>query len=265
MENPYTIVTQPVGIQHDQERLDQMVDLIRDTERPLFLHVHMMGTHGPLFSPEEQKFSIGKTQDEEWMTDFYDDSILTFDNYIGKVLEVLEQTGKIDNTILIIYSDHPMGYDVRYRVPLLIHLPNSKYAGQIKANTQNLDIAPTILDYLGIQEPQWMGGQSLLEDDPIKNRLIFSSGTSLLSDIGQGKNLIASSRVKAPFYQFTFFNVIDCQKWYRLNLIDMTWDSGNVSDHTRPCTEDNLLSMDQIKDALAEYLSTNGFDISTLP
>jgi hypothetical protein len=265
MENPYTIVTQPVGIQHDQERLDQMVDLIRDTERPLFIHAHMMGTHGPLFSPEKQKFSIGKTQDEEWMADFYDDSILTFDSYIGEILEALEQTGKIDNTILIIYSDHPMGYDVRLRVPLLVHFPNSQYAGQIIANTQNLDIAPTILDYLGINQPKWMTGQSLVEDDSSKNRLIFSSGTSLLSDIGQGKNLIASSRVKPPYYQFTFFNIIDCQKWYRLNLIDMTWDSGDVPGHTRPCTEDSLLSMDQIKDALAEYLSANGFDTSTLP
>jgi hypothetical protein len=180
-------------------------------------------------------------------------------------LEVLEQTGKIDNTILIIYSDHPMGYDVRYRVPLLIHLPNSKYAGQIKANTQNLDITPTILDYLGDQQPLWLAGRSLLEDAPTENRLIFNSGTSLLYDIGQGKNLIASSRVKAPFYQFTFFNVIDCQKWHRLNLIDMTWHSGDIPGHTNPCTEDSLLSMDQIKDALAEYLSTNGFDISTLP
>jgi hypothetical protein len=225
----------------------------------------MMDTHGPRFYPEQQKFSRGKTQEEGWMTDFYDDSILNFDLYIGEVLETLEQTSKINNTILVIYSDHPMGYNVKLRVPLLIHFPNNEFIGRIKTNAQNLDIAPTILDFLGINQPKWMTGQSLVEDDSSKNRLIFSSGTSLLTPIGQGKNLIASSQVKPPFYQFTFFNIIDCQKWYRLNLIDMTWDSGDVPGHTRPCTEDSLLSMDQIKDALAEYLSANGFDTSTLP
>ena len=265
MVNPYTIVTQPVGVQHDQVRLGQLVNLIRNTERPLFLHSHMMGTHGSLFSPVKQKFSIGKTQDEKWMTDFYDDSILTFDYYIGEILKALEQTGKIDNTILVVYSDHPMGYDVRSRVPLLIHFPNNQYAGQINANTQNLDIAPTVLDYLGIQKPLWMGGQSLLEDAPTENRLIFSSGTELLSGNSQEKSLLASSRNRPPFYQFTFIYIVNCQKWYRLDLIGMTWDSGDIPGHSSPCTEDNLLSMVQIKEALAEYLSTNGFDISTLP
>ena len=265
MVNPYTLVTQPVGVQHDRVRLDQIVNLIRNTKPPLFLHSHLMGTHGSIFSPEKQEFSLGKTQDEGWMIDFYDDSILTFDTYIGEILKALEQTGKIDNTILIVYSDHPMGYDVRLRVPLLIHFPNNHYAGQITANTQHLDIAPTILDFLGIQQPQWMGGRSLVGGNLSENRLIFSSGTSLLTPIGQGKNLIASSRNKPPFYQFTYINIINCQKWHRLNLIDMTWDSGVVTGHTNPCPEDSLLSMDQIKDALAEYLSTNGFDISTLP
>jgi hypothetical protein len=156
-----------------------------------------------------------------------------------------------------------MRWDIRLRIPLLIHFPNNQYAGQIKANTQNLDIAPTILDYLGIQQPQWMGGQSLIEDAPLKNRLIFSTSTEPAVD--QSKNLIASSPGKPPFYQFTYFNVIDCQKWHLLNLISMTWDSGDVPGHTSPCTKDSLLSMDQIKEALAEYLFTYDFDISTLP
>ena len=263
MENPYTIVTQPVGFQQDQERLNQLVDLIRDSERPLFVHVHMTGTHGSLFSPEKQKFSVGKTQDEKWMTDYYDDSILTFDNYIGEIVEALEENDKINNTILIIYSDHPMRWDVRFRIPLLIHFPNNQYAGQIEANTQNLDIAPTILDYLGIIQPNWMAGQSLIEDAPPKNRLIFSTSTE--PPVGLSENLIASTLGKPPFYQFTYFNVIDCQKWHLLNLVSMTWDSGDIPGHTNPCTEESLLSMDQIKAALAEYLSTNGFDITTLP
>ncbi len=264
MENPYTIVTQPVSFQQDQERINRLVDLIKGTERPLFVHVHMMGTHGALFSPEKQKFSIGKTQDEEWMEDFYDDSILTFDQYIGEVLKALEQFNKIDNTILIIYSDHPMRNDVRLRIPLLIHFPNDEFTGRVKTNVQNLDIAPTVLDYLDINKPMWMAGNSLLKGDPQDNRLVFSHGSTFVK-ISHHKWVIDFSRVKPPFYQFSSFYIINCQRWYRFNAIDMVWNSGTVPDHTNPCSEDDLLPMDQIKDALAEFLSTNGFDISTLP
>jgi hypothetical protein len=264
MENPYAIVTQPVGKQHDRERVDQLLKLIRESERPLFVHVHMMGTHGSIFSPGEQKFSIGKTQDEKWMTDFYDDSILTFDGYIGEILEILEQTSKINNTILIIYSDHSMEYDARFRVPLLMHFPNDEFAGRIETNVQNLDIAPTILDYLDINQPMWMEGNTLLKSDPPENRLIFSSGAPF-GDNSQGKWVIDSSQVKPPFYQFTSFNIINCEKWYQLDLVNLTWDSGDVPGHTNPCMEESLLTIDQIKDELGDYLSTNGFDISTLP
>ncbi len=265
MENPYKIVTQPVDIKYDRERLNWLLDLIRRSDRPMFVHVHMIGTHGARFSPEQQMFSKGKTQDENWMTDFYDDSILNFDHHIGELLDVLEQTAEFNNTILIIYSDHPMKYDVKLRLPLLIHFPNGEFAGRIKANVQNLDIAPTILDYLGIDEPNWMAGQSLLKGEPPETRLIFSSGTSLVAPIGQGKWKIDSTRIKPPFYQFTFLNVINCQKWHMFDLINLTWSSGDVPGHTMPCTQDNLLTIDQVQYELAEYLSTNGFDISTLP
>jgi hypothetical protein len=265
MENPFTIVTQPVRIKHDQEQINNLLGLIRESDDPLFVHVHLMGTHGARFDPDQRVFSKGKTQDEDWMIDFYDDSILNFDQYIGEVLEILEQTGKMDNTILIIFSDHPMQKNARWRVPLLIHFPNDEFAGRIETNVQNLDIATTILDYLGINQPEWMAGQSLLKDDILENEVIFSTGTSLVALIGQGRWSIESARVKPPFYHFSFFNLVNCHKWYWFNLSSLTWESGDVPGHTRPCSEDNLLTMDQIKEALAEYLFDNGFDISTLP
>jgi len=264
MENPYTSVTQPIGMKNDPERVQILINLIRESERPLFIHAHLMGTHGSKFYPTQSVFSKGKIQNGEWMTDFYDDSILTFDHYLGEVIKALEQTGKINNTILVIYSDHPMQYNARHRVPLVIHFPNDEFAGRIETNVQNLDIAPTILDYLGVSQPPWMVGKSLLGDDLPENRLIFSGGTPIAYR-SQGRWVIDSSLVKPPFFQFTSFNVINCHRWYRLNLIDMVWDIGNVPGHTKPCAEDSLLSMDQIEDALANYLSTNDFEISTLP
>ena len=50
-----------------------------------------------------------------------------------------------------------------------------------------------------------------------------------------------------------------------VNLIELTWDSGDVQGHTRPCWQDDPLTIDQVKDELAEYLINNGFEISKLP
>ena len=90
------------------------------------------------------------------MVDYYDDAILSFDQYAGEVIDSLKASGEYDNTILIINSDHAMQYRMEERIPLIIHFPGDDHAGRISQNVQNLDIAPTILDYLGMAEPAWM-------------------------------------------------------------------------------------------------------------
>jgi hypothetical protein len=265
MVNPFSLVTQPVKIQRDEDQVNRIIELIRDTEQPLFVYAHLMGTHGPRFAVEQQKFSLGGARNENWDIDFYDDSILTFDSHIGRLLAELEKSGEMDNTLLIIYSDHPMHYNVRWRIPLLMHFPNDEFSDTIRTNVQNLDIPPTILDYLGIDQPEWMQGHSLLQEDRPDNELIFSTGTKLTTRNEQKMWVVDSANVKPPFYQFSFFNIVNCHKWYWLDFTSLTWDSGDVPEHTAPCSDEQLLTQDQIYKALLEHLSVNGFDISTIP
>lgn len=199
------------------------------------------------------------------MTDFYDDSILAYDGHVERLLTALDESGELDNTLLILYSDHPMQFNPRWRLPLMFHFPRGKISGSIKGNVQNLDIAATILDYLGIDQPTWMQGQSLIREDEPENELIFSTGTSLVTRIEQSRLEIESARIQPPFYQFSFFNVINCHKWYWLDLNSLEWQSGEVPGHTQPCPAGQLLSFDQIQAGLLEHLSNNGFDISTIP
>ena len=156
MGNPFATVTQTTDTKHDTEQLDHLLSLLRESDDPLFVHVHLMGTHGPRFDPQEKEFSLWRSQEEDWSIDFYDDSILNFDRKIGRLLDTLEQSGEINDTILIVYSDHPMQFNVRWRMPLVFHFPDHQFAGRIETNVQNLDIAPTILDFLNIDPPEWM-------------------------------------------------------------------------------------------------------------
>lgn len=212
MTNPLIEVT--VGGEkaalNDEEKIEQLINLLKNTERPLFVHIHLMGTHGPLFLPSEQLFSAEQEQTQEWMPDYYDDSILTFDGYIRKVYDELSVSGKLDNTVLIIYSDHGMAYQIQ-RLPLMFLFPNGDFAGKIRTNVQNLDVAPTILDYLEIPIPVWMEGHSLLRGEPSKDRLVL---------IGQ-----------TPETR----RVVHCETLYQLAVRAQGWLVREMRGHTMPC------------------------------
>jgi hypothetical protein len=224
-----------------------------------------MGTHGSMFNPPIRIYSKGKNQNQPWELDFYDDAIRSFDSLVGKVIDHLKEIEQFENTILIIYSDHAIEYRVNERIPLIFHFPGGKPAGKITSNVQNLDIAPTTLDYLGLQIPEWMGGKSILNGDLDSHRLIFGTGTNKIYQNERGVFLLKFEQIKPPFYQFSFVNIIDCQKWYRINLTSSGWYSGDIPGYTDPCSEDRLLSKEEIKDNLIQLLVADGFNHSYLP
>jgi hypothetical protein len=254
-------ISQVIGFEdfhRDDQRMTNLLDIITHKDGPFFVHVHLMVTHGAEFFPPVRQFSVGQIQTEEWMTDFYDDAILSFDTYLGTILEALASTGRMDNTVLVLYTDHAKEYQVQSRIPMVFHFPKGDYAGRITANVQNLDIAPTILDYLDLPIPGWMEGRSLLSQDISPHRLIMASGMKM--DRSEGELL------KPPFYQFGFFSLIQCNKWYLYNVELASWESGEVVGHTAPCsTLEPLHTIDEIKVELVNHLRNNHFDVTNLP
>jgi arylsulfatase A-like enzyme len=237
----------------DTQKVQQVVDIIKNNKEPFFVHVHLLNSHGPKYHIGKQIFSAGK-QNANWQPDFMDDAILQYDRYTGKILNALEEKGQIDNTIFIIYTDHGSKWETGKRIPLIIHFPRDEYAGKIESNVQNLDIAPTILDYMNLPKPDWMRGTSLLK--PIdKHRLIFSFIAPFL---------LLEKRAP-PFFQFGAIRVIECQRWYKLDLINKgPWQSGDIQGHTTPCNEDELRSSNEVQSATLKLLMDNGFDVSSL-
>jgi arylsulfatase A-like enzyme len=261
MTNPYDIVTRPTKPIADRIKIDDLLNALVDTEGPLFAHLHLLGTHGGKFWPATRVFSLGKEQPENWMTDFYDDAILEFDSYVGEVISHLKKIGDYDNTILVIYTDHSQAYGVNDRIPLIIHFPQDAHAGAIFSNTQNLDVSPTILDYLGIEIPSWMAGQSLLISDLDPHRLILSATTSKLEMLDNGLWTLGDEQVKPPYYQFSLINVIDCSSWYTIQLVSNTWQTGGIANHTAPCNDIDTDQIEQIKKTVFGLLAENGFEI----
>lgn len=265
MDNPYLEVTGMQARRVDIERWAYLRQEIQTATQPLFVHAHLMVTHGEDFFPMEQHFSAGQSiEDQEpWNDDFYDDSILDFDKNVGELVEDLAAQGLLDQTILVIGSDHGQQWNQLPRMPLLIRFPHGQYAGRIQENVQNLDIAPTLLDYIGQEPPEWMRGQSLIEE-PLEQRPIFG-----VNDVDKEKDVnnifsVDWEQVHPPFYQFGGMSLIYCQKWYRLDLSRLRWETGNVEGSTSVCNSGEEITDEQAFQWIVEHLRENGFDVSTL-
>jgi len=99
--------------------------------------------------------------------------IKSVDDGIGKVLDYLEEQGLLDNTIVVYTSDQGFylgehgWFDKRFMyeqslsTPLLVRYPKEIKAGTVVEDlVMNLDHAPTILDFAGLEKPKEMQGES---------------------------------------------------------------------------------------------------------
>jgi arylsulfatase A-like enzyme len=106
----------------------------------------------------------------------YDGEIRMADEYFGRLLDALSDRGLLDNTLVVLTSDHGEEflehrgvahgqtlYAELVRVPLVVRLPGSARSGRhVDALAQHVDIFPTVLDVIGLPVPQGLDGLSLL-------------------------------------------------------------------------------------------------------
>jgi arylsulfatase A-like enzyme len=126
----------------------------------------------------------------------YDGGILSFDRYLGELLQLLRDGGLYDRSLIIVTSDHGEEfadhsrlifdahghsvYEEMVRVPLIIKLPDQQHAGtRVEAVVRNIDVMPTVLHQLSISphanEMQGTHLQPLWESsEPPPPRLAFS-------------------------------------------------------------------------------------------
>jgi len=267
MSNPFTLVTQPASQMGEKKRFESLLTLFDQSRRPIFAHVHMMGTHGPRFVAAKQVFSAGKAQNTSWDLDFYDDAILSFDRQVGELFETLSAHRELDNTIIILYSDHGLYWQTNQRVPLMIWFPRNEFAGQLLVNAQNLDITPTILDYLHIPIPGWVSGVSLIQQGLPADRPIFSASTdpSLVERVEAEHNALNVNLLHPPFYQIGSIGLVVCNQWFSLNLTNPELTYGVVQGYSGSCDSINIPSPHQAREMILDHLFINGYDVSDFP
>jgi arylsulfatase A-like enzyme len=117
----------------------------------------------------------GETGFREYLRCYYG-QVTMMDACVGRILQALDDLGLADRTLVIFTSDHgnmlgqhgmmdkTLGtfYDDLMRVPLLMRLPSQIPAAKTcDSNAVSVDVAPTILDYLGAPPLAQAQGHSL--------------------------------------------------------------------------------------------------------
>jgi arylsulfatase A-like enzyme len=153
--------------------------------RPAFVIAHFGDPHWPwyhhpkfswadgsykpprIFAPDGHKVIAGELKltdlDLKMMADYYDGEISFMESYIGQVIDSLEKSGQLDNTLVIVTADHGeelmehglMGhgfsmYENVIHVPFIVY-HRDLFAGgkRISTPVQNVDIFPTLVELAG--------------------------------------------------------------------------------------------------------------------
>jgi membrane-anchored protein YejM (alkaline phosphatase superfamily) len=157
-------------------------------EQPTLFYLHLMSTHylgvqfpeSHVFTRLDDQVSPGiepyKILEKLEKPDRYDDKVLQADGLIRQIFAALDAKHYLDEAIVVVTGDHGEGLGERHwahgwhlynediRIPLLFYdapaSPTKTYP-DLTFGTQ-VDIAPTILDRVGLPIPESWEGQSLL-------------------------------------------------------------------------------------------------------
>ncbi len=113
--------------------------------------------------------------DLDQILDLYDGCVKSFDDEAGRILDYLEKSGLAANTLVVVYSDHGMEFfehatwgqgnsaigDFSARIPLILAGPPIATPVRLDGVTRTVDLAPTLLELLGLSPVAGMDGVSL--------------------------------------------------------------------------------------------------------
>ncbi len=137
------------------------------------------------FDPHTPRRKMAPFDFGDSASDKYDTEVAFADREVGRLLDWMESSGLMKDTIVILMADHGEAfmehgmdfhgnrpYQEQLHVPLVLWAPGIS-AGRSESPVSVIDIAPTVYDFLGIGSMPGAEGRSLLQPIPA-DRPIFS-------------------------------------------------------------------------------------------
>ncbi len=233
---------------------------------PFLLFVHTYQTHGPYTPPgrfasmfdSDYMGPVGRSifvarrkgftdADKTHFKALYDGEIAYTDEVVGNFLNELRRMGVLDNSVVIVFSDHGeefwehggVGhahalYDEQLRVPLIVRLAGQRHTtGRVKREVCLTDLYATVVEILGIDHdcpPDSMSLLPLMEGKEPGGRYDRKTVLSEIREVGPEAFLHAGDR---PLGKFQMRAVrtddekyISSEKWQTEEFYDLRADPG---------------------------------------
>ncbi len=164
------------------------------TDRPFFLFLNYMEAHAPhlampgyrdlfpnsyarqtvdwgAFNRGEQEFS---PEQKSALVDAYDAQVRSLDDRLRELFAHLESVGALENTLVVFCADHGEGFaehgtlghamsvfEPEVWVPIIVKIPGQAEGGRVTRLVELTDIAPTVLNAIGVPVPESIEGVDL--------------------------------------------------------------------------------------------------------
>jgi arylsulfatase A-like enzyme len=263
-----------------EQAIDSIGEMLSHTRQPFLGYFHFWPPHDPYNTHRDffQRFQndsykpISKPVDMFHENEFssvftlneYDEFILYVDREFGKLYDRLSANGLLENTWIILTSDHgemfergvighitPLLYEPVIRIPLMIFEPGRKTRLDIHTPTSAVDVLPTLLHVTGQPPADWTEGVVLppfSDSKSTENRNIY-----VLEAKKNGANAPLTTATTALIkdgYKVTyFFGYDELGGNDRIELYNIENDPEEMNDlyNTKRGTADDLLQNLQSK------------------
>ncbi|MEO6803739.1 MAG: sulfatase [Granulicella sp.] len=170
--------------------------LKKKPKQPFFLDAGFFETHReypePVDNPNYIQPPAPMLDNPETRRDMagFHASARVLDRGVGQILDALDAAGLAENTLVISTTDHGIAFpnmkcnlrDTGTGISMILRGPGVFSGGKVcDAMLSNIDVFPTVCDYLGIEKPIWLEGKSFLPvltgAQPEINEAVFSEVT----------------------------------------------------------------------------------------
>lgn len=190
-----------------EDSIDWAIEQAKTLPQPYLAYFHFLPPHGP-YTPRRDFLNIFKDRlsfpikPESFASEgfkqpalrlnriLYDEYLAYADSEFGRLFDAMEKNGSLDNTYLILTSDHgelfergirghvtPVLYEPIVHIPLIISKPGGRAREDVNVKTSAVDLLPTILNIYGQPIPGWHEGQVLptfADNRPEEDRTVFA-------------------------------------------------------------------------------------------
>jgi arylsulfatase A-like enzyme len=269
-----------------EQAIDWLKNQAKDQKKPYLAYIHLLPPHYPYITREEfyKKFDDGwlpttkpesvfspRDQTATSLAEYrrqYDEAIAYVDAEFGRLFDFMDKSGALDDTYLILTSDHgemfergilrhitPTLYQPIIRIPLLIWRPSQNSRKDIHIPTSAVDLMPTILHVTGQSIPDKCEGRilPLFNDQAVDLERSIFAFEAKENPANQPFRKATIAIIKGQFKMIYYFGYEGIPDFYE--LYDLANDPEELEDISESSPKIANRMLNEIMDKLEEINS----------